>query len=115
MNPAIKISFELEGINGAMPDNIAAGSKSVFQLGDDESIRIGRSKTADVIVSDSSVGRLAVEIKHENRQLVIADLGSGGGSRLITDGQEFARPNRALPNDCELWIGNVLFNVGIVG
>ncbi|MDQ8045900.1 MAG: FHA domain-containing protein, partial [Patulibacter sp.] len=56
---------------------------------------LGRSRTADVTVSDASVSRRHVELRHDDHGWYAVDLGSTNGSQV--DGTPLTAPRRLEP------------------
>jgi len=57
-------------------------------------ITIGRSKKCNIVIDDEALSRIHCEIKSENGQLFVRDLGSSNG--VYYDGQKIA-PNKFVP------------------
>ncbi|HEV3228401.1 MAG TPA: DUF3662 and FHA domain-containing protein [Solirubrobacteraceae bacterium] len=71
---------------------------------------VGRSRDCDIVVSDSNVSRHHAEIRPQNGQWVISDLGSTNGVRV--NGRPIAAAHPLATGDrIELGTTNVLFEV----
>jgi len=99
--------------DGDRPANLSIGEsrEALLRLG--RPITIGGTPAADIHIVAPSVGRRVVEVVLQSDDVWVLDLGSGGGSRLDSEGQITDRPRCRLPSDSTLWIGRVAFRVEI--
>ncbi len=110
----MKLVLCLNRKDGGDPRTVEIGHRIEVPLNDSRPVVIGREAGVDVVIDAPSVGRRVAAFTRAPGGVVIEDLGSGGGSSILIEGELVRRPRCSLPKHFLLWIGAVEFFAEIV-